>query len=152
MAVVDSITDVLIKIGLAENLNALIKLERSMFDFRRLLWWRTTGVHGHANALLDAYHSAHDLPERVTRLIADVADASRLAQATEAARTNAALAVISVIGVPFGVCYAAAALFTPHQWNTFFISTGIAVVLSVVLGMTGPMRSITEAWRRDRSD
>ncbi|MEU2563669.1 hypothetical protein ABZ626_30720 [Streptomyces longispororuber] len=130
----------------------LLALEGRMIDLRRALWSSHVTVHGKANELLERFQEQHRLPELLTRAGDALADAARYVDTARARRSSVALGLLSAVGLPFGVTYAAGALWGEPGPLTFVVCTLVALVMTTVLfGLVPPMRRLAaDELRRSR--
>lgn len=84
----------------------LAGLEERAARFRNIYWLRDASAHGPANDILTSYQAQHHLPERFDAVLGEIADFNRIVQNQESQRVNAALGIITVIGLPFGTAFA----------------------------------------------
>ncbi|MEX5711381.1 hypothetical protein AB1484_24600 [Parafrankia sp. FMc6] len=84
----------------------LAGLEERAARFRNIYWLRDASAHGPANDILTAYQAQHRLPEKFDAVLSEIADLNRIVQTQESQRVNAALGIITVIGLPFGTAFA----------------------------------------------
>ncbi|WP_160310878.1 hypothetical protein [Streptomyces sp. 150FB] len=115
------------------NPPALASLERRLIDIRGVLGTDHVTVRGMGNELLAAYRDQHRLPDLRTRLVEDLADCTRFVEASTARAVNAALGILTVLGVPFALAYGGAAAAVDGSPTAFLWSTGIAVLLAAAI-------------------
>lgn len=126
----------------------LIALEHRLMEVRRTLWARHVTVRGRGNDLLTRYQAQHRLPELWEHVVADLGDASRLVEAGTARAVNAALGLLTVLGLPFGLAYSAGALFGQQGGDAFLLCTAIAVLIALLLVLVfPPVRRMIDALR-----
>lgn len=126
----------------------LIALEYRLMEVRRTLWARHVTVRGRGNDLLTRYQAQHRLPELWEHVVADLGDASRLVEAGTARAINAALGLLTVLGLPFGLAYAAGALLGQQGVRAFLACTAAAVLVALLLVLVfPPVRRMIDALR-----
>jgi hypothetical protein len=81
----------------------LEQLQARTARFRTIYWLRDASNHGPANDILDAYQAQHGLPERFDAVVTEIADLARILQDRQAQRTGAALGILTIVGLPFGI-------------------------------------------------
>jgi hypothetical protein len=129
----------------------LSALERRLMEIRRVLWSRHVTLHGRGNDLLDRYQAQHRLPELLQHVVADLTDASRVVETATTRSVNAALGLLTVLGLPFGLAYAAGAVLAEHSLLLFGVCTATAAVIaSVLLIAFPPLRRMVGALRAVR--
>lgn len=111
--------------------------------------WMT--LHGKANELLRAYRRQHQLSDVTGQVVQDLTDSAAFVAAADGRSLNAALGLITVIGLPFGLAYGAGALWGSTGVLSFVTWSVVAVAcsLALVLGV-GPVRGLFKALRRPR--
>lgn len=88
----------------------LLDLERKQIELRRALWSSHITVHGNANTLLERFQEQHRLPGLLAQAGTALADAARYVETARARRSGLAVGLLSTMGLPFAVAYAAGAL------------------------------------------
>lgn len=127
------------------------RLEARFMDIRRVLWLGHVTLHGHGNEILGRYQQQHRLPAVQQGVQADLTDAARLIEADAARRVSAALGILTVLGLPFGVVYAAGAVLADPSPGMFGLCTAVAAALTVLLvTLVPPVRRMTDALRPGR--
>lgn len=81
----------------------LEQLETRAARFRTIYWLRDASSHGLGNDILDAYQAQHALPQRFEAVLTEIADLSRILQERQVQRTGAALGILTIVGLPFGI-------------------------------------------------
>ncbi|MEC4019496.1 hypothetical protein [Streptomyces sp. H27-D2] len=130
--------------------DVLAELEYHLMHVRRRLWFSHITVRGKGNEVLRQFQAQHALPELLENIVNELADAGRLVEALTSRSVNAALGLLTVLGLPVGVAFAAGALWAEPHPRLFLMSTLAAVAGAVVL-MTAvrPARQMLRAlWRR----
>ncbi|MFI0944078.1 hypothetical protein [Streptomyces sp. NPDC021020] len=127
---------------------AIAALERRLIDLRGVLGTDHVTVRGKGNELLAAYREQHRLPELRARVVDDLAVCTRFVEASTARAVNAALGIVTVLGVPFSLVYGGAAVATGSSAGAFLWATGISVLLAgVALALLPPLRGMLRALR-----
>ncbi|MEO3750619.1 hypothetical protein [Streptomyces sp. B6B3] len=111
----------------------LAGLEYRLMHVRRRLWFSHITVHGKGNELLRQFQAQHALPTLLENIISELADAGRLVDALTNRSVNAALGLLTVIGLPVGVAFAAGALWTEPHPGLFLVSVLAAAVGAIAL-------------------
>ncbi|GAA2623822.1 hypothetical protein GCM10010425_19080 [Streptomyces spororaveus] len=116
----------------------LLDLERKQIELRRALWSSHITVHGNANTLLERFQEQHRLPGLLAQAGTALADAARYVETARARRSGLAVGLLSTIGLPFAVAYAAGALWGEPGPKTLLYSTLAALAITVVLFLAIP--------------
>lgn len=131
----------------------LLALEGRLIELRRALWSSHITPHGKANELLERFQEQHRLPQLLDRVGTGLADASRYVEAARARRNGLALGLLSAVGLPFGVAYAAGALWGDPGLTTLLVCTLVAVVATAVLFLLlPPLRGLASDELRKTED
>lgn len=131
----------------------LLDLERKQIELRRALWSSHITVHGNANTLLERFQEQHRLPGLLAQAGTALADAARYVETARARRSGLAVGLLSTIGLPFAVAYAAGALWGEPGPKTLLFSTLAALVMTVVLFSAIPaVRGLASAELRRPED
>jgi len=118
--------------------------------FRTIYWLRDASSHGHANSILDAYHAAHELPERFAAVLSEIADLNRTVQAREAEHVAAALGVLTVVGLPAGIALETLQALDANSPRDLALAAGFALTVTAGLFCTRVGRLLIRqirAWR-----
>jgi hypothetical protein len=131
----------------------LLALEGRQIELRRALWSSHITVHGKGNELLECFQRQHRLPELLAQAGTALTDAARFVETSHARRITLAVGLLSTVGLPFAVSYAAGALWgEPGPW-TLLISTLAALVMTVLLFVAiPPLRGLASAELRRPED
>lgn len=129
----------------------LAGLEERLAKLRGTLGSGRVTSGGHANELLQAFRRQHQLAELTKQVVQDLTDAARLVEAENGRRVSAALGLITVIGLPFGLAYTAAAASERTGLKWLLAWTGVAALCSLLL-VAGipPVRGLLRTTRRSR--
>lgn len=128
--------------------SAIATLERQLIDFRSVLGADHVTVRGKGNELLAAYREQHRLTELRARVVDDLAVCTRVVEASTARAVNAALGIVTVLGVPFSLVYGGAALAVGSSSGAFLWATGLSVLLAgAALALVPPLRGMLRALR-----
>lgn len=111
------------------SLNAISRLEREALRFRSSIWWTEISGTSHINRLLQRMQAQRDLPQRETRLRADVDDMVAYASTRRADRTNMLLTLFVIAG--FGV--GGAALVAQPGAKAVALALGLAIAAWLVM-------------------
>ncbi|MEU7037157.1 hypothetical protein ABZ958_26210 [Streptomyces sp. NPDC046237] len=131
----------------------LLDLERKQIELRRALWSSHITVHGNANTLLERFQEQHRLPGLLTQAGTALADAARYVETARARRNGLAVGLLSTVGLPFAVAYAAGALWGEPGPKTLLFSTLAALLMTVVLFIAIPaLRGLASAELRRPED
>ncbi|TMU90585.1 hypothetical protein FGK60_44550 [Streptomyces sp. DASNCL29] len=129
----------------------LLALEGQRIELRRALWSSHITSRGKGNELLERFQEQHRLDRLLSDASSGLAETAGYVEAARARRRSVALGLLSAVGLPFGVCYAAAALWgSPGVW-TLLVSTALAVALTGLLFTLLPsLRSLMSdvVWER----
>jgi hypothetical protein len=120
----------------------LSRLEQRLVRLRNMLWMRRVNSGGVANALLEGFHGQNRMVELLQQIEDGLDRSARLAQAESARRREVAINVISTVGLPFGLVFAAGAVLTPGP-RTFFISFLMSFGLLALLHIAPAVRDST---------
>jgi hypothetical protein len=120
----------------SEPMNPLVlaELEHTFLQIRRSLWVRHATLRRIGAELLGRYQRQHRMEELLTGIDADLSNASRYVDATTNRGINAALGLVTVVGLPFGLAYAGGAVWADPSPGLFWACTAIAAVTALVLG------------------
>jgi len=111
----------------------LEEIERRLNYFRNVFWWQHLTPHGHANLLLRRYQSQHALPELASQIVSELADYSRQARTAAAARSNALLAALTLVGLPVATALGILQALGADRWVDIGIAMGAALVVTLLL-------------------
>ena len=134
--------------------NVLADLENHLINVRRRLWFSHITVRGKGNEVLRQFQIQHALPALLEDIVSELADAGRLVETLTNRSLNAALGLLTVLGLPVGVAFSAGAVWgSPHP-QLFLMSTLAAVAGGAVLMVVVPhtRRMLTTIWRKDRAE
>ncbi|MBE3202546.1 MULTISPECIES: hypothetical protein [Parafrankia] len=126
----------------------LSRLEERAARFRSVYWLRDVGTHGLANDILAAYQTQHRLPEKFEAVLNEIADLNRIFQTQESQRVNAALGIITVIGLPFGTALAVLQVLGTDSPRGLLLGMLAAFASSGMLLLTGFGRLLLRTLRR----
>ncbi|WP_159012034.1 hypothetical protein [Streptomyces sp. NRRL F-5123] len=128
--------------------SAIAALERRLIDLRGVLGTDHVTVRGKGNELLAAYREQHRLTESRARVVDDLAVCTRFVEASTARAVNAALGIVTVLGVPFSLVYGGTAVAVGSSTGAFLWATGISVLLAgAALALIPPLRGMLRALR-----
>ncbi|MEU3251024.1 hypothetical protein [Streptomyces sp. NPDC006997] len=131
----------------------LLALERQRIELRRALWTSHITSRGKANELLERFQEQHHLDRLLSDASSGLAETAGYVEAARSRRISVALSLLSAVGLPFGVCYAAGALWGSPGAGTLLMSTAMAVVLTALLFMLlPPLRSLMFDAVRERAE
>lgn len=128
----------------AEHPSRLAELEEQTSTFRNVFWWQHVTGHGIANDILRAYQTQHRLPELAQQVVNELSDYSRQAQTAAAERTNALLAVVTVLGLPVGGAIGICQALNQHSLGFVIGALVIAGVISALIFRAGPGRQVVK--------
>jgi len=126
----------------------LEQLEQRAARFRTIYWLRDASTHGHANTILNAYHAQHELPERFTAVLSEIADLGRIVQNRDAERIGAALGVLTIVGLPLGTALEILQALGANTVTDLAIALTIAVATISALLTTRTGRLLARQIRR----
>lgn len=126
----------------------LARLEGRAARFRAVFWLRDVGTHGPANEILAAYQGQHRLPERFEAVLSEIADLNRIVQTQESQRVNAALGIITVVGLPFGIAFAVMQVLGVSSTSALLVGMAAAASCTGALLLTGFGRLLLRTLRR----
>ncbi|MDF6023138.1 hypothetical protein [Streptomyces sp. JH34] len=131
----------------------LLRLEGRLIELRRALWSSHITSRGKANELLERFQEQHRLEQLLTHAGTGLAETARHVEAARSRRASVALALLSAVGLPFGVAYAAGALWgTPGPW-TLLVATAVAVLLTAAaFASLPPLRGLVSDTVWDRAE
>ncbi|MER7583763.1 hypothetical protein [Kitasatospora sp. NPDC097691] len=132
----------------------LLALERRAIELRRALWSSHITTRAKANELLERFQEQHRLPELLAGTGTALADAARYVETARSRRGALALGLISAVGLPFGLVYAAGALWgDPSPLNLLVCTLVALVVAALAFALLPPLRGLAagEARRRERA-
>ncbi|MDB5412340.1 MAG: hypothetical protein JWR10_675 [Rubritepida sp.] len=140
----------------ANSVEPLLRLQREVTGFRNTYWWEHVTGHGFANQILRAYQHQHLLAEVAGQIftgLAESADQARVIaadrQSVTAARGNALVGLVTIIGLPFGVALATVQALNSSQCNVW-LAFSVAAAVALILASTPPGRAaLRPLWRRD---
>jgi hypothetical protein len=125
-----------------------VTLQQGLSGFRTTYWWKHVTGHGHANALLRAYQDQHGLDELTDQISEELSDYAQLAtaiaaaqQEATAARTNALLALITILGLPFGLALGLTQALDASAKGVWY-SLLIATIVSLTIILSSPGREM----------
>jgi hypothetical protein len=113
-------------------------LQFRMAMFRKTLWWQSVGVYGRANDMLGVIQHEAQLPELLSQVVSDLKDVTEYAESVASRRTNALLALLTVVGLPYGVTFAGVITWASPSPALFGIAIGIATALASALTVAIP--------------
>lgn len=113
--------------------DTLSALEHRLMNVRRRLWSSHITVRGKGNEVLRQFQEQHALPTLLDNIISELADAARLVEAMTSRSVNAALGLLTILGLPIGVAFSAAAVWGEPRPRLFLISALAAVAGAVVV-------------------
>jgi hypothetical protein len=108
-------------------------LEQRAARFRTIYWLRDASRHGHANDILNAYHTEHELPERFNTVLNEIADLGRITQTQESQRIGAALGVLTIVGLPLGTALETLQALGADTPRDLLVALGIALAVTGAL-------------------
>ncbi|MET8092199.1 hypothetical protein [Micromonospora sp. NPDC005220] len=120
----------------------LTRMEGRLARLRNTLWSRRVNSGGVANALLDGFHRQNALTELLQQIETGLDRSTRLNQAESARRREVAVNVISTVGLPFGLVFAAGALLGPGP-RTLAVCLLLAFALLALLHLAPGVREST---------
>ncbi|SQD95029.1 conserved membrane hypothetical protein [Parafrankia sp. Ea1.12] len=126
----------------------LAGLEKRAAYFRNIYWLRDASTHGPANDILTAYQVQHHLPEKFDAVLNEIADLNRIVQTQESQRVNAALGIITVLGLPFGIAFAVLQSLGTDSPRDLLIGTLAALAGTGALLLTSFGRLLLRTLRR----
>ncbi|TCJ34590.1 hypothetical protein [Parafrankia sp. BMG5.11] len=126
----------------------LSALEERTARFRNIYWLRDASAHGPANDILTAYQNQHHLPEKFDAVLNEIADLNRIVQNQESQRVNAALGIITVIGLPFGTSFAVLQTLSANSPRDLLIGALAALAGSGALLLTSFGRLLIRTLQR----
>lgn len=129
----------------------LPRLEERLVRLRNALGAEWMTLRGKGNDLLRAYRRQHHLAEATSYVVQNLTDSADFARAAGARSLNAALGLLTVVGLPFGLAYAAGALSGRTGTVPVVVCTLAAIVCSLILLLgIRPVRGLFRAARRPR--
>ncbi|MFD4610619.1 hypothetical protein [Streptomyces sp. NPDC058451] len=130
----------------------LVRLEGRLTDLRRALWSSHITSQGKGNELLERFQEQLCLDQLLSHTAVGLADTARHVEAARSRRISVALGLLSSVGLPFGVAYAAGALWGSGPW-TLLVTTAVAVLVTVVLFvLLPPLRGLWSNTMWDRTE
>ncbi|MEU1464049.1 hypothetical protein ABZ467_25730 [Streptomyces sp. NPDC005727] len=131
----------------------LLRLESRLIELRRALWSSHITSRGKANELLERFQEQHRLDQLLAHTGSGLAETARYVEATRSRRSSVALGLLSAVGLPFGVAYAAGALWgAPGPW-TLLVATVVALLLTVAAFLLlPPLRGLVSDTVWDRAE
>ncbi|WP_405580693.1 hypothetical protein [Streptomyces sp. NBC_01190] len=127
-------------------------LEGRLIELRRTFGRDHITAHGKGNEILRQYFAQHRVPELRARLVDDLADTARYVEAAGARSVNAVLGLVTVLGLPFGLSYAAGALWGGSGARSFAVWTAVGAVASLAAVLLPPVRAMLRAISRRIDD
>lgn len=121
---------------------ALRVIEQDLTNFRNVFWWQHLTYHGFGNELLAAYQQQHGLDPLREQIVEELAEYSRQAERLAAEKTNALLALLTILGATFGLAFGITQSLGVESTFWVLISMGIALVAAVVAGFLPVTRSL----------
>lgn len=115
------------------NAQRLLKLERRLIELRRALWSNHITRRSKANELLMRFQEQHRLPDLIEWTGTVLTDTARYVETSHARRTSGTLGILSAVGLPLGLAYAAGALWTVPGPMTLLICTMVAMATAGLL-------------------
>ncbi|MET9494344.1 hypothetical protein [Streptomyces sp. NPDC006552] len=129
--------------------DALASLEHRLMNVRRRLWFSHVTVRGKGNELLRQFQDQHALPALLDNIISELSDAARLVEAVTNRGVNAALGLLTILGLPIGIAFSSAAVWGEPHPRLFLISALAAVAGAVVVvAVVRPARQMLRALLR----
>jgi len=131
--------------GLSPHTSAvdLAAFEQRLFDIRHRLWLRHVTVRGKGNELLRQFQQQHRLDEQIGDIVANLNDSARSVEVMTNRSINNAVAVLTTLGLPFGVSYAAAAVLAEPSPAVLLMTTLVGLLLAVLATLVfTPVRKI----------
>ncbi|MEU6388206.1 hypothetical protein [Streptomyces sp. NPDC046939] len=113
--------------------DTLAALEHRLMNVRRRLWSSHITVRGKGNEVLRQFQEQHALQALLDNIISELADAARLVEAMTNRSVNAALGLLTILGLPIGVAFSAAAVWGDPGPRLFLVSALGAVAGAVVM-------------------
>ncbi|MFG1806247.1 hypothetical protein [Streptomyces sp. NPDC049040] len=128
----------------------LAELEHRLMHVRRQLWSGHITVRGKGNEVLRQFQAQHALPALLDGIVSELADAGRLVEAVTNRSVNAALGLLTVLGLPVGAAFAAAGLWGDPSPRLLLLAVlaaaaGSALIVAVVPPARQMLRTL---WRR----
>ncbi|MFG2296922.1 hypothetical protein [Streptomyces sp. NPDC048603] len=120
-------------------------LEGQLIELRRAFGRDHITVHAKGNEILEQYCAQHRMPELRARLAEDLTDSARYVEVALARSTNAVMGLVAVLGLPFGLSYAAGALWGSKGLRGFLVWTAVAGTVSLAMTALGPVRRMLRA-------
>lgn len=135
------------------DVHRLLRLEGRLIELRRALWSSHITTRGKADELLERFQEQHRLDRLLTHAGTTLAETARYVEAARSRRASVALGLLSAVGLPFGVAYAAGALWgTPGPW-TLLAATVVALLLTVAAFVSlPPLRGLVSDTAWDRAE
>ncbi|XVV10017.1 hypothetical protein ACQP2X_34945 [Actinoplanes sp. CA-131856] len=129
--------------------SALSDLEHRLVEIRRNLWIQQATSRGIGNELLARHQAQHRLTELMAHVETDMGAAVRFLEAVTGRSVNAALGLLTVVGLPFGLAYAGGAIWADPSPRLFWTCTLLAAVAAVLLAvLLPPIRPMIRSLRR----
>lgn len=130
----------------------LAELEQRLMDVRRRLWSSHITVRGKGNEVLRQFQAQHALPALLEGIVSELGDAGRLVEAMTNRGVNAALGLLTVLGLPVGTAFAAGALWGDPGPRLLLLSTLAAAAGSALILTAVPQaRQMLRTLRRRRT-
>jgi hypothetical protein len=131
---VNALANSLAGLGIREShVRRLQALEGRLIELRRALWSSHITTRAKANELLERFQEQHRLPQLLDQVGTGLADTARFVEAGRTRRGGLAVGLLSAVGLPFGVAYAAGALWGNPGPLTLLVSTVVALVVTGLL-------------------
>ncbi|MFG3055911.1 hypothetical protein ACGFZP_33860 [Kitasatospora sp. NPDC048239] len=132
--------------------NRLLALEGRLIELRRALWSSHITTRAKANELLERFQEQHRLAHLLAATGSGLADAARYVDAARSRRSALALGLLSAVGLPFGVAYAAGALWGDPAPATLLVCTLAALAAAALLfALLPPLRGLASGELRGRA-
>jgi hypothetical protein len=113
-------------------------LEGRLIELRRALWSSHITSRAKANELLERFQEQHRLPQLLVQVGTGLGDTARYVEAGRTRRGALAVGLLSAVGLPFGIAYAAGALWGEPGPLTLLVSTVVAVVVTGLMFVVLP--------------
>jgi hypothetical protein len=118
------------------------ELQRDVRIFRNVYWWREFSTWRWPDAVLRAYQDEHAMDRQVDGLTSEVADYAGEVGAANSERTNLALGLLAVIGVPGVVATVLATLGSSSDSAAKWLWASAAVIgIPAIAGVVALIRS-----------
>jgi ribosomal protein S18 acetylase RimI-like enzyme len=120
----------------------LTRMEQRLARLRNTLWTRRVNTGGVGNALLDGFQRQHRMVDLLQQIEDGLDRSARLVQTESARRREVAVSVVSTVGLPFGLVFAAGAVLAPGP-RTFVICALLSLALLALLHLAPAVRDST---------